>query len=235
MKKQQQKLQKKLKQQKPEQQRLKPEPHLKQELHLKQGTLNLRKVFVGLGNPGEKYRLTRHNAGFLAVDFLSEKTNIKLKKGFFSNYLYGKGVYEGEEIFLAKPLTFMNRSGLILNSLFKKSDTDLTNLIVICDNMDLYPGVLRLKKEGGDAGHNGLYSIIEQTGTGNFSRFYIGIGRPDDKAKIHDHVLGIPEEPEMTVFMNSFNLAADFLLKIVTSSSEKVMNEVNRIKNIPNS
>jgi len=166
---------------------------------------------------------------------LSEKIGIKLKKGFFSNYLYGKGVYEGEDIFLAKPITFMNRSGLILESLLKKTDTDLNDIIVICDNMDLYPGVLRLKKDGGDAGHNGLLSIVEQTGTGSFSRFYIGIGRPDDKTMVHDHVLGIPEEPEMTIFMKSINAAADFLLKIVTSSSEKVMNEVNRIKNIPNS
>jgi len=196
--------------------------------------INLRRIFVGLGNPGEEYRLTRHNAGFLAIEVLSEKTNIKLKKGFFSNYLYGKGVYEGEEIFLVKPLTFMNRSGLILESVFKKADADLDNLVVICDNMDLYPGALRLKKEGGDAGHNGLHSIIQQAGTGNFGRFYIGIGRPVDKEKVYEHVLGIPEEPELTIFNNSINLAADYLLKTVTSSSEKVMNEVNRIKNIPN-
>ena len=196
--------------------------------------LKLSKVFIGLGNPGEKYSLTRHNAGFLVIELLSEKIDIKLKKSFFSNYLCGKGVYEGEEIFLVKPLTFMNRSGLILKSVLKKADTDLDNIVVICDNMDLYPGVLRLKREGGDAGHNGLYSIIDQTGTGNFSRFYIGIGRPIDKEKVYEHVLGIPQEPEITIFKNSISLAADYLLKIVTSSSEKVMNEVNRIKNIQN-
>ena len=128
----------------------------------------------------------------------------------------------------------MNSSGLIFKSVFKKTDTNLENIVVICDNMDLYPGVLRLKKEGGDAGHNGLYSIMEQTGTGNFSRFYIGVGRPIDKEKILEHVLGIPEEPEIKLFKDSINLAADYLLKTVTSSSEKVMNEVNRIKNIPN-
>ena len=129
----------------------------------------------------------------------------------------------------------MNSSGLIFKSVLKKTDTDLDNIVVICDNMDLYPGVLRLKKEGGDAGHNGLHSIIEQTGTGNFSRFYIGIGRPVNKEKVYEHVLGTPEEPEITIFKNSIDMAADYLLKIVTSSSEKVMNEVNRIKNIPNS
>ncbi len=165
---------------------------------------------------------------------MSEKTGIKLKKSFFSNYLYGKGVYEGNEIFLVKPLTFINRSGLIFESVLKKTDSSLNDTVVVCDNMDLYPGALRLKKEGGDAGHNGLRSIIEQTGTGNFSRFYIGIGRPVDKEKVYEHVLGIPQEPEITIFKNSINLAADYLLKIVASSSEKVMNEVNRIKNIPN-
>jgi len=128
----------------------------------------------------------------------------------------------------------MNRSGLIFNSILKKTDADLDDIVVICDNMDLYSGVLRLKREGGDAGHNGLYSIINQIGTGNFSRFYIGIGRPTDKDKVYEHVLGIPEEPEITIFKNSIVLAVDYLLKIVTSSSEKVMNEVNRIKNIPN-
>jgi len=195
--------------------------------------LKLSKVFVGLGNPGEEYRFTRHNAGFLVIELLAEKIGVKLKKSFFSNYLYGKGVYEGEEIFLVKPLTFMNRSGLIFKSVLKRTNTDLDNIVVICDNMDLYPGVLRLKREGGDAGHNGLYSIINQTGTGNFSRFYIGIGRPIDKDKVYEHVLGIPEY-EKAIFENSINLAADYLLKIVTSSSEKVMNEVNRIKNITN-
>ena len=128
----------------------------------------------------------------------------------------------------------MNRSGMILGSVLTKANTDLDNIIVICDNMDLYPGVLRLKKEGGDAGHNGLHSIIDHTGTGNFSRFYIGIGRPVDKEKVYEHVLGTPIEPEITIFNNSINMTADYLLKTVTSSSEKVMNEVNRIKNIPN-
>ena len=129
----------------------------------------------------------------------------------------------------------MNRSGLIFESFFKKTDTCLDDVVVICDNMDLFPGVLRLKKEGGDAGHKGLHSIINQAGTGNFRRFYIGIGRPIDKEKVYEYVLGTPEEPEITLFKNSIDIAADYLLKIVTSSSEKVMNEVNRIKNIPNS
>ena len=128
----------------------------------------------------------------------------------------------------------MNRSGLIFESLLKKTDTTLDNIVVICDNMDLYPGVLRLKKEGGDAGHNGLHSIIKQTGTGGFSRFYIGIGRPIDNEKVYEHVLGTPQEPEITIFKDSIDMAADYLLKIVTSSSEKVMNEVNRIKNRQN-
>ncbi|MDX9801407.1 MAG: aminoacyl-tRNA hydrolase, partial [Spirochaetia bacterium] len=148
----------------------------------------LRIAVIGLGNPGRDYSSTRHNAGFLTVDVLSQKLGIKLKKSFFANYYYGKGVYMGKEIFLIKPLTFMNRSGLIIRSITVKKKIDLSEILVVCDNMDLLPGVVRLKKGGGDAGHNGLKSIMSYTGTGEFKRFYIGIGRPVDQEEVNDYV-----------------------------------------------
>ena len=125
----------------------------------------------------------------------------------------------------------MNRSGLILKSIIRKKKIDISDVIVICDNLDLLPGVLRLKNSGSSAGHNGIKSIIENAGTENFRRFYIGIGRPSDKSRIIDYVLGTPENNQMQIFLNSISLAADFLIKIIGSSPEKVMNEINRIKN----
>ncbi|MDX9801259.1 MAG: aminoacyl-tRNA hydrolase, partial [Spirochaetia bacterium] len=112
-----------------------------------------------------------------------------------------------------------------------KKKIDLSEILVVCDNMDLLPGVARLKKGGGDAGHNGLKSIMSYTGTGEFKRFYIGIGRPVDQEEVKDYVLGIPDENQYPEFMKGINLAADFILKTASSSPEQVMNEVNRIKN----
>lgn len=191
----------------------------------------LRIAVIGLGNPGPEYVSTRHNAGFLTVDLLSQKLDIKLKRSLFSNYYSGKGVYKGEEISLIKPLTYMNRSGLIIGSITGRRKIPLSNVVVVCDNMDLLPGVVRLKKDGGDAGHNGLKSIISHSGSGEFNRFYIGIGRPSNQEEVKDYVLGVPGKNEYLEFMKGINLAADFILKIVSSSPEQVMNEVNRIKN----
>ncbi len=187
-----------------------------------------------MGNPGDEYRYTRHNAGFLVIDALTEMLGIRMKKKIFSSYCCGKGVYEGNEIFLIKPLTYMNRSGLVIKSIIKKLKIDLSGIVVVCDNMDLYPGVIRFKTGGGNAGHNGLKSIIEHSETENIKRFYIGIGKPSADRMVVEHVLGIPGEQELKLFLGSINQVAEFVLEMVNSSPEKVMNEVNRIKNNPN-
>jgi PTH1 family peptidyl-tRNA hydrolase len=156
-----------------------------------------------------------------------------MKKKIFSNYFFGKGVFNGEEIFLYKPLTFMNRSGDIMKAVYRNS-LCIQKTVVVCDNMDLFPGVVRLKKGGGSAGHNGLKSIIDKTGTDSFYRIYVGIGRAESSDRTVDHVLGIPSGAERVKYLEGTDIAARCILEMANTPPEKVMNEINRIKNIRN-
>ncbi len=135
------------------------------------------KLLVGLGNPGPKYALTRHNIGFRAIDRLAGWQGTTVNRPFLRS-LVGQGVYEGEKIILAKPQTYMNLSGnavaLLLNW-YKLTPAELT---VIYDDLDLPPGRLRIRDRGSAGGHRGLASIIGQLATGDFVRVRIGIGRP---------------------------------------------------------
>ena len=145
------------------------------------------KLVIGLGNPGRIYSESRHNIGFSVIKALSKIYKIPLKKdNTFS--LSGKGKIEGENLILALPLTFMNLSGIAVSALIKKYKIDLPrpcthgrgldNLLVVCDDLDLDFGVIKIRPSGSSAGHRGLGSIIETLGSQGFSRLRIGIGRP---------------------------------------------------------
>ena len=188
-------------------------------------------MIIGLGNPGEKYENTRHNAGFIAVDNLAASLGAAFRKPFLRNYLTAEGVYRDEKIILVKPLTFMNRSGSVLPGLLRKYKTDINDIILVCDNLDLYPGVLRFKLKGGDAGHNGIKSVIANLDNSDFKRIYIGIGRPHDSSKIIEHVIGIPDADDLKKINYAAAAASESILKLVENPAEKVMNEINRIKN----
>jgi len=145
------------------------------------------KLVIGLGNPGRIYSESRHNIGFSVIKALSKIYKIPLKKdNTFS--LSGKGKIEGENLILALPLTFMNLSGIAVSALIKKYKIDLPrpcthgrgldNLLVVCDDLDLDFGVIKIRPSGSSAGHRGLESIIDSLGSQGFSRLRIGIGRP---------------------------------------------------------
>lgn len=145
------------------------------------------KLIVGLGNPGRIYRESRHNIGFSVIKALSRIYKIPLKKdNTFS--LSGKGKLEGESLVLALPLTFMNLSGIAVSALVKKYKIDLPrlareergleNLLVVCDDLDLGFGVIKIRPSGSSGGHQGLGSIIDSLGSQGFSRLRVGIGRP---------------------------------------------------------
>jgi len=135
------------------------------------------KLVIGLGNPGRIYSESRHNIGFSVIKALSKIYKIPLKKdNTFS--LSGKGKIEGENLILALPLTFMNLSGIAVSALTKKYKIDLDNLLVVCDDLDLDFGVIKIRPSGSSAGHRGLGSIIDSLGSQGFSRLRIGIGRP---------------------------------------------------------
>lgn len=135
------------------------------------------KLIVGLGNPGRIYTESRHNIGFSVIRALSKIYKIPLKKdNTFS--LSGKGKIEGGNLILALPLTFMNLSGIAVSALTKKYKIDLENLLVVCDDLDLGFGAIKIRPNGSSGGHRGLGSTIDSLGSQKFSRLHIGIGRP---------------------------------------------------------
>ena len=185
-------------------------------------------IFIGLGNPGTKYQNTRHNVGFLAVERAAEKADIALKKGFGKKYRAAEGRYHEKKVIFVEPLTYMNKSGHILYPLMRKCQLDRTNLVVICDNLDLAPGECRVKMGGSSAGHNGLSSIIQYLGTNDFLRVYIGIGRPSYRSDVIPHVLGSPSGAEKKLIEDGIEKAAEAVLQLVDHPPQKVMNEFNR-------
>ncbi|HRX69601.1 MAG: aminoacyl-tRNA hydrolase [Candidatus Competibacteraceae bacterium] len=147
------------------------------------------RLVVGLGNPGPEYAQTRHNAGFWLVDALASQ-----QSGFFRP----EGRYHGEtcrialagqELWLLKPMTYMNRSGQAVAALTRFHKIPLSAILVVHDDLDLPPGTVRLKRGGGHGGHNGLRDLIAHLGGNDFARLRLGIGHPGDSREVLDHVL----------------------------------------------
>lgn len=166
------------------------------------------KAIVALGNTGNKYKKTRHNAGFMVIDHLAKEQRIPLKTE-KHNALFGKGIIRDVEVIIAKPTTFMNLSGNAVKKILYKFSVDIDDLLVVHDDIDLLPGKVKKKKGGGDAGHRGIRSIIQMLGTRDFSRVRIGIGRPEDDTDISDWVLHSFSKEEKDSFNQSLDLAIE--------------------------
>jgi len=132
------------------------------------------KVIIGLGNPGFKYRATRHNIGFMVVDRLAASMRVKLKKKLFSA-LCGQGRFKGEEVLLVKPLTYVNLSGKAVSEIQASFEVATEDMLIIADDADLELGRIRVRGKGSSGGHNGMRSIIEELGTEEFPRLKVGI------------------------------------------------------------
>ena len=145
-------------------------------------------LIVGLGNPGREYRLNRHNIGFRAIDRLAQVWGITLGN-VRNKALIGQGLRGEVRVILAKPQTFMNLSGQSVAPLLRFYKIPLEKMLVIYDDLDLPLGTLRLRENGGSAGHKGMTSIIEQLGFNDFPRLRLGIGRPAGRMPVEDYVL----------------------------------------------
>ena len=156
------------------------------------------KVIVGLGNPGTEHEGTRHNVGFRVVSRLADKGGVSLGAG-RGDYLSGSGRIAGRAVELALPLTYMNLSGLAVRDLLDDVDRVASDLLVVCDDVNLPLGRIRLRPSGSDGGHNGLSSIISQLGTEGFARLRLGVGAAPDSVDLADHVLAGFEEDEEPV------------------------------------
>jgi peptidyl-tRNA hydrolase, PTH1 family len=183
------------------------------------------KLIVGLGNPGSKYLWTRHNAGFMVLDELARRAGIPVTRKTFSG-LYGEGAYRGERLLLLKPQTFMNLSGRSVNPALHFHRLSLQDLIVIHDDIDIPFGRIKLKEGGGHAGHNGLRSLMQELGGGQFARIRVGVGRPlhGDAA---DYVLSPFVRDEQALLPRILEGAVDFLELLLAEGLPKAMSLCN--------
>lgn len=184
---------------------------------------------VGLGNPGDKYENTRHNMGFLTIDYLSRKFDIKVKKLKFKS-LYGQGEISGQKVMLIKPQTYMNSSGEAIRELRNYYNFDMDKLIVIVDDIDINFGTIRIKAKGSSGSHNGMKSIIYNLVDDSFPRIKIAVGKKPEYMDLANFVLSGFNEKEVEIIRDEIALASDAVEMILDSGVEKAMNKFNSIK-----
>ncbi|MDI6752003.1 MAG: aminoacyl-tRNA hydrolase [bacterium] len=180
----------------------------------------MKTLFAGLGNPTPEYEKTRHNLGFWVIDLMSKELKIALKKT--PDALVGKD--KEKEIFLVKPLTFMNHSGRAILPLYEKTKPDL--LVLIYDDMDVSVGKIKIKEKGGSGGHKGVQSVISCLGN-NFARIRVGIGRPEDEETAEDFVLSEPCQKEKKLLIIACEKAKDAAMTIIEDGLHQAMNRYN--------
>lgn len=196
---------------------------------MKQNNKKLKKdirLVVGLGNPGNQYENSRHNAGFRVLDIISAKYRLDTAEYRFSSLLKYKAIEEKYIIF-AKPLTYMNRSGLAVGSMVARYNLDLNNILVILDDIALEQGRLRIRPRGSSGGHNGLKSIIETLKTEEIPRLRVGVGMPDPGWDVTTHVLSKFNKKEIPVIDEALGRAANAVSVWIEYGIDKVMNEFN--------
>ena len=181
-------------------------------------------LVVGLGNPGTKYALTRHNMGFRVIDLLSAQTGIEVTKEVF-NGLLGRGKIFNNDVILFKPTTYMNLSGTAVQQVVHYFKIDVDDIIVCYDDMALNPGTIRMRIQGSSGGQKGIQNIIEQLGTDKIKRIRIGIGEPTDNAI--DYVLGKPLKEEEPLIDDAVARAVEAIKEALKSSFEKAMTKYN--------
>lgn len=183
-------------------------------------------LIVGLGNPEPEYSKTRHNMGFDVINELSNKYNIDVSKNGFES-LYGKGIIEQNEVILCKPQTFMNLSGDAVIELMNFYKIDMQNLLVIHDDIDTEIGKIRIKRKGSSGGHNGIESIIYRLGTQEFNRIKIGIGAPEFKGDMINHVIGKLPDIVYEELKVGINKGKDAVAEVIIHGVNIAMNKFN--------
>ena len=183
-------------------------------------------LIVGLGNPGEEYEHTRHNAGFDTVDKIASEIGVRYWKN-ECGALTGKGVYHDIDVVLAKPQSYMNTSGGPVKQLMNAYGVSPDHLVVIHDELDIDPGTIRVKFGGGHAGHNGLRSICDKLGTRDWFRVRCGIGRPPGRMPVADYVLSLPKKDAADDFAQATDLGCEAALFLIEHGLEKMQQKFN--------
>ena len=184
------------------------------------------RLVVGLGNPGAKYAATRHNVGFRVVDRLAAEFAIDITREKFS-VVFGRGRIEGFDVVLAKPMAFMNRSGPPVRSFVEFFRISHQEVLVIHDDIDLEYGRLKIKEKGGHGGHNGVRSMINAFGGGDFTRLRVGIGRSGTGAQVANYVLDQFTREEAAELPGIIERARDAVVTILCQGTKIGMNQFN--------
>ena len=183
------------------------------------------KLVVGLGNHGYKYQFTRHNIGFMVIDDLADCYNLKINKKDY-NSLYNTTRIKREKVILAKPQTFVNKSGLAVRKIADYYNVELDDILVIHDDLDLETGDFKIKSKGGHGGHNGIKSIINHLSSKEFARIKLGIGKPDKRA-VKDYVLGKFSDAELKKMNSAVNSAVKTIELFCQDKLQQAMNKFN--------
>jgi PTH1 family peptidyl-tRNA hydrolase len=183
-------------------------------------------LVVGLGNPGDAYVKTRHNAGFMVLDEVAKSFSISIEKRKF-DALFGRGLIEDCDVILAKPMAFMNLSGIPVQKILNYFKIPFEDMLVIHDDIDLAFGRLQIKENGGHGGHKGLKSIIKTVGGNNFVRLRIGIGRSEEKIDVANYVLSKFSTNEKKLLDTITKRARDAVVATTCKGAKKAMNIFN--------
>lgn len=183
-------------------------------------------VIVGLGNPGSKYELTRHNIGFLTIDRLARREGVRVDRIKFKS-LIGEMNVNGEKVILVKPQTFMNLSGEAVREVMNFYKVDLENLLVVVDDIDITPFTIRLKKSGSAGSHNGMKSIIYNLNDDKFPRLKVGVGNNEKKIDLANYVLSGFEKKDQDKLENIIDTSCDAILDFIKNGADYVMNNYN--------
>ena len=187
------------------------------------------KLIVGLGNPGQQYMHTRHNAGFWFVQHLSQQFNIPLSPDKKFHGVTGRGQIHGADVRLLLPLTFMNKSGQSVVPMTKFYNIDNDALLIAHDELDIPAGSFKLKTGGGHGGHNGLRDITPHIGN-DFHRLRVGIGHPGHKSKVSGHVLSKASPDEQVAIDSALTAAFEALPLLMNGDVERARSQINGFK-----
>ena len=185
------------------------------------------KLIVGLGNPGLKYKKTRHNVGFMAIDFYALKNNLSFKSKYKG--LYAEHTINGEKVIILKPQTYMNLSGDCVYEFVNYYNVDLTDILIIYDDVDFEVGTFKIKKGGSSAGHNGIKNIIKMLKTEDIARVRIGISK--NTIPLIDYVLQKFDKNDLEKVNSILPCISDVIDDFVSLDIERLMSKYNGINN----
>ena len=183
-------------------------------------------LIVGLGNPEEEYSNTRHNMGFNTINKLAKQYNIEINKSKFKS-LYGNGIIEKEKVILLISQTYMNFSGTAIKEVMDFYKINKEELIIIYDDIDIEPGIIKIRKKGGPGTHNGMKSVVNEIKTQDFTRVRVGIGMPSNKSDLINYVIGKISKDDIEKLEDGTTKAKDALIEIIKNGVDTAMNKFN--------